>query len=132
MSALGLLNREHTFRQLTSGKKFDGARELRGTHALCARSRSPRTRSRRGLSYELQRNARIKYNITSAAAAISDSGAKNGDPAPDAAGVIQYQRELLGRMMSFLGPATVIPLGEPLMSLVDTVCIGQVRPRRGG
>ncbi|PNW85246.1 hypothetical protein CHLRE_03g177750v5 [Chlamydomonas reinhardtii] len=28
-------------------------------------------------------------------------------------------------MMSFLGPATLIPLGDPLMSLVDTVCIGQ-------
>ena len=31
--------------------------------------------------------------------------------------------------MSFLGPATLIPLGDPLMSLVDTVCIGQVRKR---
>ncbi len=46
--------------------------------------------------------------------------------APDGADVWQYQRELLGRMLSFLGPATLIPLGDPLMSLVDTVCIGQV------
>ncbi|GFR41089.1 hypothetical protein Agub_g1730, partial [Astrephomene gubernaculifera] len=59
----------------------------------------------------------------SAAAAVASSD--NGDDAPGADGVRQYQRELLGRMMSFLGPATLIPLGDPLMSLVDTVCIGQ-------
>lgn len=55
------------------------------------------------------------------------AGSDGADPPPDAAGVLRYQRDMLGRMMSFLGPATLIPLGEPLMSLVDTVCIGQVR-----
>ncbi|GBF93861.1 hypothetical protein Rsub_06860 [Raphidocelis subcapitata] len=28
-------------------------------------------------------------------------------------------------MLSFLGPALIIPLGEPLMNVVDTVCLGQ-------
>ncbi len=32
---------------------------------------------------------------------------------------------LLKSMLAFAGPAICIPLGDPLMSLVDTVCIGQ-------
>ncbi|GFH23247.1 multidrug and toxic compound extrusion protein [Haematococcus lacustris] len=39
--------------------------------------------------------------------------------------VSSYQQELLGKMSKFMGPATLIPLGDPLMSLCDTVCIGQ-------
>jgi hypothetical protein len=37
----------------------------------------------------------------------------------------QYQAQQLRRMLSFMGPALLIPLGDPLMTLVDTVCIGQ-------
>lgn len=29
------------------------------------------------------------------------------------------------QLLAFIGPAVVIPLGDPLMSLLDTVCIGQ-------
>lgn len=32
---------------------------------------------------------------------------------------------MLGTILMFAGPALSIPLGDPLMSLVDTVCIGQ-------
>ncbi|GLC44353.1 hypothetical protein PLESTB_000478600 [Pleodorina starrii] len=72
-------------------------------------------------------SSRTWRNVAASAAAIAVIGGGNGDsdPAPDAAGVRQYQRDLFGRLAAFLGPATLIPLGEPLMSLVDTVCIGQ-------
>ena len=32
---------------------------------------------------------------------------------------------MLETILVFAGPALSIPLGDPLMSLVDTVCIGQ-------
>ncbi|EFJ51912.1 hypothetical protein VOLCADRAFT_103098 [Volvox carteri f. nagariensis] len=67
------------------------------------------------------RPCRTKASATT----IVASGTSDSDPAPDSAGMLRYQLDLLRRMVSFLGPATLIPLGEPLMSLVDTVCIGQ-------
>jgi hypothetical protein len=36
------------------------------------------------------------------------------------------KQKTLWEMLAFMGPALVIPLGEPLMSVVDTICIGQV------
>eukprot|EP00878_Enallax_costatus_P011863 GHUV01012386.1.p1 GENE.GHUV01012386.1~~GHUV01012386.1.p1 ORF type:complete len:206 (+),score=32.19 GHUV01012386.1:195-812(+) len=37
----------------------------------------------------------------------------------------QWKISTLRRMLAFMGPALVIPLGDPLMSLTDTVFIGQ-------
>jgi hypothetical protein len=37
------------------------------------------------------------------------------------------KQEKLRQMLTFMGPAMAIPLGDPFMSVVDTVCIGQVR-----
>ncbi len=54
-----------------------------------------------------------------AAAAASGGGA-------DHQTWISFQAGLLKRMVAFMGPAMLIPLGDPLMTLVDTVCIGQV------
>ena len=34
---------------------------------------------------------------------------------------------LFRQILLFTGPALSIPLGDPLMSLIDTICIGQVR-----
>ncbi|GIL42744.1 hypothetical protein Vafri_670 [Volvox africanus] len=64
-------------------------------------------------------------HIATASAGPSIANASDSEPAPDSGGVLRYQWDMLRRMMSFLGPATLIPMGEPLMSLVDTVCIGQ-------
>ena len=48
--------------------------------------------------------------------------AQEGEPDAWAA-----KQETLQRMLAFMGPAMAIPLGDPFMSVVDTVCIGQVR-----
>lgn len=36
-----------------------------------------------------------------------------------------WREALRRRLRTFIGPAFVIPLGDPLMSVVDTICIGQ-------
>lgn len=40
-----------------------------------------------------------------------------------------WKLNTLQRMLLFMGPALIIPLGDPLMTLTDTVFIGQVRGR---
>ncbi|GIL73237.1 hypothetical protein Vretimale_4844 [Volvox reticuliferus] len=75
-------------------------------------------------THEAHHSRRRRF-IATASAGLSIANASDTDPAPDAGGVLRYQWDLLRRMVSFLGPATLIPMGEPLMSLVDTVCIGQ-------
>ena len=47
-------------------------------------------------------------------------------PAFDENGIWPWRRAQLGRIAAFTGPALSIPLADPIMSLVDTVCIGQV------
>eukprot|EP01023_Acetabularia_acetabulum_P051684 TRINITY_DN57212_c0_g1_i1.p2 TRINITY_DN57212_c0_g1~~TRINITY_DN57212_c0_g1_i1.p2 ORF type:complete len:207 (+),score=5.70 TRINITY_DN57212_c0_g1_i1:84-704(+) len=37
----------------------------------------------------------------------------------------QWRSQKLRQILSFYGPALCIPLSDPLMSLLDTVCIGQ-------
>jgi Na+-driven multidrug efflux pump len=34
-------------------------------------------------------------------------------------------KDMVSSMAQFIGPALIIPLQDPLMSLVDVVCIGQ-------
>ena len=50
--------------------------------------------------------------------------------APDLAfgenGLWQWRKAQLYKIAMFTGPALSIPLADPIMSLVDTVCIGQV------
>ena len=41
----------------------------------------------------------------------------------------QWRQAQLYKIAMFTGPALSIPLADPIMSLVDTVCIGQVRGR---
>ncbi|KAI8470867.1 MAG: hypothetical protein J3K34DRAFT_458668 [Monoraphidium minutum] len=36
-----------------------------------------------------------------------------------------WRQQMRQRMFTFMGPALVIPMGEPLMNVVDTVCLGQ-------
>ena len=38
----------------------------------------------------------------------------------------QWRKHKLQKIVAFTGPALSIPLADPIMSLVDTVCIGQV------
>ena len=47
-------------------------------------------------------------------------------PAFDEKGLWPWRRAQLRRIAAFTGPALSIPLADPIMSLVDTVCIGQV------
>ncbi len=37
-----------------------------------------------------------------------------------------WEAETLKRMLQFMAPAMVLPIADPLMSVVDTICIGQV------
>ena len=60
-----------------------------------------------------------------AAAAASDVGGAEGPG--DAGSAWQYRRDTSKQMLRFMGPALLLPLADPLMSLVDTVCIGQAR-----
>ena len=46
-------------------------------------------------------------------------------------GLWQWRKAQLYKIAMFTGPALSIPLADPIMSLVDTVCIGQV-PKRNG
>lgn len=39
----------------------------------------------------------------------------------------RWRRELLGKFARFAGPAICIPLADPLLSLIDSVAVGQVR-----
>ena len=41
--------------------------------------------------------------------------------------VWRWRRQLLGNVARFAGPALCIPLADPLMSLIDSVAVGQVR-----
>lgn len=52
-------------------------------------------------------------------------GAGGGDVLPDAATQQAWQRGTLRGMLTFMAPALAIPMADPLMSLVDTVCLGQ-------
>ena len=36
-----------------------------------------------------------------------------------------WRRQMVARMLAFIGPAMFIPLADPLMSVVDTVTVGQ-------
>lgn len=38
----------------------------------------------------------------------------------------QWRKAQLHKIAMFTGPALSIPLADPIMSLVDTVCVGQV------
>ena len=38
----------------------------------------------------------------------------------------QWRKAQLQKIALFTGPALSIPLADPIMSLVDTVCVGQV------
>lgn len=46
-------------------------------------------------------------------------------PTAGDAGPWQARLAMLKTIVLFAGPALSIPLGDPLMSLVDTVCVGQ-------
>lgn len=44
----------------------------------------------------------------------------------DESSMWQWRKAQLCKIGMFAGPALSIPLADPIMSLVDTVCIGQV------
>jgi hypothetical protein len=56
---------------------------------------------------------------------LKTSNGRHQNDQPTQETLRQYQAQQLRRMLSFMGPALLIPLGDPLMTLVDTVCIGQ-------
>ena len=48
-------------------------------------------------------------------------------PAFGESDIWQWRKAQLRKIAMFTGPALSIPLADPIMSLVDTVCVGQVR-----
>ena len=46
-------------------------------------------------------------------------------PTTEMQGPWEARMAMLKTIVMFAGPALSIPLGDPLMSLVDTVCVGQ-------
>lgn len=85
-------------------------------------------------AWRLRRRGRAP--VVAAAAAVTAGNAGHDDDhaagaaiAPRAPEVRRYQKDMLDGMMNFLGPAAVVPMGDALMSLVDTITIGQVRVR---
>ena len=47
-------------------------------------------------------------------------------PQSSEVGTWPWRRKLALRILAFAAPAISMPLADPLMSLVDTICIGQV------
>ena len=76
------------------------------------RSRSPHSVAR------YARSVGIGRIVTRAASAPDVVFDKNG--------LWQWRKAQLYKIAIFTGPALSIPLADPIMSLVDTVCIGQV------
>ena len=54
------------------------------------------------------------------------ASASGSAPASAEVGTWQWRKAQLRTIAMFTGPALSIPLADPIMSLVDTVCIGQV------
>ena len=48
-------------------------------------------------------------------------------PAFNETDIWQWRQAQLWQIAKFTGPALSIPLADPIMSLVDTVCVGRVR-----
>lgn len=40
----------------------------------------------------------------------------------------EWKLERVKAMLVFMGPALILPLSDPLMSLIDAICLGRVRP----
>lgn len=38
-----------------------------------------------------------------------------------------WRKDKIASMMRFMAPALILPLADPLMSIIDTICIGKVR-----
>lgn len=55
----------------------------------------------------------------------SSSGSSGGGSDVDAGARRKWSLEMRGRMASFVGPALVVPMGEPLMNVCDSICLGQ-------
>jgi hypothetical protein len=69
----------------------------------------PRYLCRRGVGFTVAAQG--------AAAGMGDSGSYS----------LEWKLDKLREMAVFMLPALTIPLAEPVMSMVDTICIGQVR-----
>lgn len=65
------------------------------------------------------RDAHSRRTLTTAASATAGS--------LQSTDLWQWRKAQLYKIAVFTGPALSIPLADPIMSLVDTVCVGQVR-----
>ncbi|KAL6758381.1 hypothetical protein V8C86DRAFT_2598176 [Haematococcus lacustris] len=95
--------------------------------ALCIEQLGRRTKAATARAPHRTPTERLRCRISHASLAVEASVSNHDDheAASSPMQVSSYQQELLGKMSKFMGPATLIPLGDPLMSLCDTVCIGQ-------
>jgi hypothetical protein len=46
---------------------------------------------------------------------------------PDSSASLEWKLDKAKAMLVFMAPALILPLSDPLMSLIDAVCLGQVR-----
>ena len=86
---------------------------------------------RAGLQQSHQRYDLHRRSLEPISRAATSSGgsasATSQQDEPDISGPPQERRlALLKRIAAFAGPALSIPLADPLMSLIDTIAIGQV------
>ena len=54
------------------------------------------------------------------------AAASAADNSLEGKNIWQWRKAQLQKIAVFTGPALSIPLADPIMSLVDTVCVGQV------
>lgn len=95
---------------------------ISSSHHTHGFSRTP-TLSRQHAGSEARTSARCKRLgnrcvVTNAATATAENLLSTD--------IWQWRKAQLQKIAMFTGPALSIPLADPIMSLVDTVCVGQV------
>ena len=96
----------------------------------CRQRRSDADHRRVGLAFDqlykplrLQQSANCarlgSRRVVTAASSLADSSLEGKN-------IWQWRKAQLHKIAVFTGPALSIPLADPIMSLVDTVCVGQV------